>query len=131
MQYTIEDLFDFSVTANYGQDPSNVNKEIQAEVLLSELLEKKSLPYYRKWGTDAVRSEAGPLTIARFLKLQVQALETIQIYNDDADSTTERRVAVPPDQMDIDISDQLNGSAFIFLQYIQLRDLNTFEVTAN
>jgi hypothetical protein len=125
---TIEELFDFSVTSNFGSD---VNTEIEAEVLLSEILERKSLPYYRKWGTDAVKSEARALTLALFLKLQVQSIETVQIYNDDADATTERRVAIPPEDLEIDITEENNGKANIFLRYIQLRDLNTFEVTTN
>lgn len=124
----VSELFDFSTTSNFGKD---IDKEIQAEILLSLITPKKSIPYYREWGTDLTRSENTPITIANFLNLQIQAVESIQKYNDDINSREERRVSISQDDIEIFIDEQTNGIMEMQVPYIQLRDLNKFEVNSS
>lgn len=122
---TVEELFDFSTTSSFGTD---VDKEIMAEVLLSLITPKKSIPYYRAWGTELAKSEARPITISGFLSLTTQAVESIQKYNDDINSKDERRVAISQENIEIFIDEQTNGIVEMQVPYIQLKDLVQFQI---
>jgi hypothetical protein len=118
---TTTELFDFSTTSRWGSD---VDKEIDAEVLLYLLTPKKSVPYYRDMGTNLVRSENRPLNVPAAVRMGVEVVESIQQYNDDHDiSADERRVSVPFEEIDFDDEQQRIGNFGITVKYTSLRNV--------
>lgn len=121
MNSTLQELFDYFTFANYGSD---VSKEIDAEVFLSVLNIKGSCAYNRDLGTDAKRTEGRTLNPGQELKLRNQITEALQSYNLNVDDTTERRIAVPSDGINIIDTNKNNGELDIQFGFYKLRDLS-------
>jgi len=116
----IQELLDFSTFAQYGQ---NVNKEIEAELFLNLLTPLGSIFYNRGMGTDAKKSLSRAINPALEIKIQNQVIESLQNYNNMVDDSTERRVAVPADSVQIKNSDVMEGNLDVQLRYFRIRDL--------
>lgn len=116
-------LFAFSTFANYGE---NIEKEIEAEIFLSVLTSKGSLFYNRDYGTSARRAESRPLNFTAELKLQNEIINSLQEYNENVDDSTERRVAVPSENIEF-IRGGV-GELNVKIGYCRLRDLKFDEV---
>jgi hypothetical protein len=125
--YPIEELTDFVVTANFGK---NRDLEVQSEVMLSILVPKKSIPYYREYGSIVQAIENTPITILRLIELSIDIIQAVQRYNEDLTSSEERRVSVLPDSLDFDDSNKVNGEISVQLVYTPLWNLeDNIEVT--
>lgn len=122
----LQTLFDYSTFANYG---SALEKEIEAEVFLTVLTPLKSTSYYRDLGTIAQRSLSRPLNFGQQLKLKNQLVESLQTYNNNADDTQERRVAVPAQSVNIDTTNKANGEADLRFDYYLVKSLQLKSVT--
>ena len=119
----LETLFAFATFANYGED---VDKEIEAEVFLSILTALGSLFYNRGFGTSVRRSESRPINFTAELRLQNEIINSLQEYNGNVDDSTERRVAVPADK--IEVLKGGPGELNVKVGYYRLRDLKFNEV---
>lgn len=121
----ISELLDFSTFARYGQD---VNKEIEAEIFLILLTDKGSVAYNRELGTDAKKSLSRAMNLSLQLRLQNQVLDSLQSYNNNVDDSTERRIAVPADTVQLIDANKGNGELDIQFRYYRLRDLQVLDL---
>lgn len=121
----LQSLLDFSTFANYGVD---VNKEIEGEMFLNLLTPLGSVKYMRDMGTNAKKSLSRAINPALYLKLSNQVINSLQNYNNNADDSTERRVAVPADSVQILQSNTAQGELDVQLRYYRLRDLQILDL---
>lgn len=101
----------------------NLNKEIDSDVYRSVFTPRKSLPYFRSFGTDILSSINRPVTILSQETLRKQVIDSVMIYNDSTTNQTERRVVLPSENVKMLIEDQFRGEADLTVQYIRVRDL--------
>lgn len=125
MAVQISELLDFSTFARYGE---NVDKEIEAEIFLNLLTDKGTVNYNRELGTDAKQSLSKALNLTLQLKLQNQILDSLQTYNNNVDDSTERRIAVPADTVQLVDSNKSKGELDILFRYYRLRDLQVLDL---
>jgi hypothetical protein len=123
----LQSLFDYSTFSNYGSD---VDKEIEAEVFLTVLTPNKSVAYYRDMGTIAQRSLSRPLNFGQELKIKNQLVESLQTYNNNADDTQERRIAVPAESVKLIDTNKQAGDLDVNFDYYSLRTLTLKPVAA-
>ncbi len=105
---------------SWGED---VDKEIAAEVLLASTTPKGSLLGNREYGTGVQAARGEPTGVIRNMVLGMEAVHSIQLYNDLVVSELERRVAVVYDEIEIDSVDQFQGELEITVPYIPVRIL--------
>ena len=79
-------------------------------------------------GTDAKKSLSRAINPALEIKISNQIINSLQNYNNNADDSTERRVAVPADSVAIEKSNTGNGELDVVLRYYRLRDLQILDL---
>ena len=115
-----DELLDLAVSMQWGTD---VLKEIAAEVLLAATTPKGSMLGSREYGTGINDARSEPTGPVRNMVLAMEAVHSIQYYNDHVLSSEERRVAVIYDEIEIDTVNSAQGELSITVPYIPVRAL--------
>lgn len=117
-------VLSLSTFSNYGK---NLDLEIQAEVFIHILTQKKSVSYYRAMGIR--NKENTPLTIQRALEIGIDITDSIQLYNDNITSDKyERQVSMPFDEIEFDDTGMAQGNLGVRALYYTLKDFKSKEV---
>ena len=117
-------LLSISTFSNYGKD---LDTEINAEVYIHILAQKKSVSYYNKMGV--ANKENTPLTIQRAIQLGVDITDSVQLYNDNITSDKyERKVAMPFDLIEYEDAGMVKGELGIKALYYTLKDFKTGKI---
>lgn len=126
MSYSISELFDLRTLTNYGLD---LDKEIQCEVLLSIVTNKKSVRYFNNFGTNLQYKENIHNNISNAIMLGIDIINSVQVYNENAISDKyERKVSLPFDSIEFDSENDSVGQLDIRCKYYPLKDLKEIEI---
>lgn len=97
-------------------------------MMLNLLTPLTTVKYMRGMGTEAKKSLSRAINPALEIKLSNQVIDSLQNYNNNADDSTERRVAVPADSVKILPSNTSSGELDVQLRYYRLRDLQILDL---
>lgn len=119
-----EELADFDVFFYYGEPGSNVDTEIQSDVLAGMLQPRRTLLYNASEGAGISEKENAPLSLIIQIGIRLNIVNWISKRNSEVTDGTggnpDRRVAIS--QNSIDIQEGERGFLKVFAHYFAFKD---------